>query len=233
MEQGAVPFLSRSLLKQIWEALQERSLTHKRVYKQGNAVSIQVGSEHANEDFRVQHTPADDAESLFYVLIWILVLYDGPLGQERQNFDFKSSILGRWSEGSVQDLENARSSKVVFIVDPNPSELSKYVSPYFSDIIPLAEQWRQIFRHAFNSQQLVNFDSLLEVTDKFLGAMPPEPTPDITNEWLTLQAEKNSLRLPLSSVDDVTPPTVAGKKHDVRSMGDLPQSSKRRRGAIV
>ena len=45
--------------------------------------------------------PADDLESLFYVLIWILVLYDGPLGQERQGFDFESSILGEWSKSTT------------------------------------------------------------------------------------------------------------------------------------
>ena len=44
---------------------------------------------------------------------------------------------------------------------------------------------------------------------------------EITNEQLTMQAEKNSLRLPASSVEGVT---VAGRKCGVRSMGDLPHS---------
>ena len=228
MKQGTIPFLSISLLGQISEALQQKSSKHKCIYKEGRAASIHIGGGH---DFRVQHVPADDAESLFYVLIWILVLYDGPLGQERQDFDFESSILGRWSEGAIQNLESARNSKVTFIVDPKPAVLSKYVSPYFSDLVPLAEQWRQIFRHAFNSEQLVNLDSLLEVTVKFLGTMLQEDPPEITNEQLTMQAEKNSLRLPPSSVEGVT---VAGRKRGVRSMGDLPHSklSKRLKGVV-
>ena len=158
MKQGTIPFLSTSLLGQIWEAFQD-SPTPKRVYKEGKAASIQVG---VNEDFRVWHAPADDAESLFYVLIWILVLYDGPLRQERQNFDFEMSILGRWSEEIIQKLDSARSSKVAFILDPNPAVLSKHVSPYFSDLVPLTEQWRQIFRHTLYFQQPLNLDSLLE-----------------------------------------------------------------------
>jgi len=193
VKQGTIPFLSISLLRQILEALQQKPLKHKRVYKEGRATSIQIGGGHANDDFRVQHVPADDAKSLFYVLIWVLVLYDGPLGRERQNFNFKSLILSWWSEGAIQNLESARNSKVTFIINPKPAVLSKYVSPYFSDLVPLAEQWRQIFRHAFNDEQLVSLDSLLEVTDKFLGTMLPEDPPEITNEWLTMQAEKNSL----------------------------------------
>ncbi|KIM50677.1 hypothetical protein SCLCIDRAFT_144879 [Scleroderma citrinum Foug A] len=79
MKQGTIPFLLISLLKQISEALQQKSSKHKHIYKEGWAVSIQIGGRH---DFRVQHVPADDTKSLFYVLIWILVLYDGPLGWE-------------------------------------------------------------------------------------------------------------------------------------------------------
>ena len=108
MKQGTIPFLSISLLRQISEALQQKSSKHKRIYKEGRAASIHIGGGH---DFRVQHVPADDAESLFYVLIWILVLYDGPLGRERQDFDFESSILGRWSEGAIQNLERRGTPK--------------------------------------------------------------------------------------------------------------------------
>ena len=66
------------------------------------------------------------------------------------------SILGRWSEEIIQKLDSVRSSKVAFILDPNPAVLSKHVSPYFSDLVPLAEQWQQIFRHALYFQQPLN-----------------------------------------------------------------------------
>ena len=179
----------------------------------------------------VRHEPADDMESLFYVLVWTMVLYDGPLGRERQDFDFESSILGEWSEGAVHKLEIARNSKVSFIVDPEPDVLSGLVSQYFSDLVPLAEQWRGIFREKYNARQKVDFDSLLQVTDKFLETMLPEDTPEIMNQRLTMQAKKDSLRRPL--VADST--LNSGKKRKVRSMGDLPSSHlrKRPRGAYL
>ena len=55
--------------------------------------------------------------------------------------------------------------------------------------------------------------------------------PEITNERLTMQVEKNSLQLPPSSVKGVS---VAGRKCGVWSMGDLPHSklSKRLKGVV-
>ena len=121
--------------------LQRRSKGGSRIYKEDNLTSVQLHG----DDFRVHHTPADDIESLFYVLVWILVLYDGPLGWERQGFDFESSILSKWSESTIPNLWVARNSKLAFIVDQNPETMKSCVSPYFSDLAPLAEKWREIF----------------------------------------------------------------------------------------
>ena len=35
-----------------------------------------------DDNVTVKHLHADDVESLFYVLVWIMVLYDGLLGHE-------------------------------------------------------------------------------------------------------------------------------------------------------
>ena len=96
--------------------------------------------------------PADDIESLFYVLVWILVLYDRPLGQEQQGFNFESSILGKWSESAIPNLQVARNSKLAFIVDQNPETMKSCVSPYFSDLAPLAEKWWEVFRDRYGSR---------------------------------------------------------------------------------
>ena len=226
MNQGTIPFLSISLLRQLSEAVQLQRRSKKRpVYKENRATSIRIYDE--EDELMVRHEPADDIESLFYVLVWNMVLYDGPLGRERRDFDFDSSILGQWSECAINNLENARNSKVTFIVDPDPGVLSRHVSRYCFDLVPLAEQWRCIFRERFIAQQKVDFDSLLEVTNKFLETMLPEDPPEITNQRLTMQAEKDSLRLPL--VPDFT--LNSGMKRNVRSLGDLPlsQLSKRPR----
>ena len=126
-----------------------------------------------------------------------MILYDSPLGWEQKDFDFKSSILGWWSEHAIWNLKNTRNSKVAFILDSEPDVLSAHVSQYFSDLVPLAEQWRRIFREKLNAHQKVDFDPLLQVTNKWLETMSPEDPPEITNQRLTMQAEKDFLRQPL------------------------------------
>ena len=195
MNQGTIPFLSVALLQQISEALQQKYSKKRPVYQEDCATSIQIYDE--EDDLMVRHKPVDDMESLFYVLVWNMVLYDSPLGQEWQDFNFESSILRQWSECVIQNLESARNSKVTFIVDPDPGVLLKHVSQYCSNLVLLAEQWQGIFRERFITQEKVDFDSLLQVTDKFLKTVLLEDPPEITNQCLTMQAEKESLYLPL------------------------------------
>jgi len=162
-----------------------------------------------------------------------MILYDGPLGWERQNFDFESSILGEWSEGAIENLRVARNSKVAFVLESSPKVLEDSVSPYFRDLIPLAQDWREIFQEKYGSQDGVNINTLLEKTEIFLSHMPPEDPPEIENERLTKQAEKNALQeasqnlsLPVKCASNLRD---AGKKriHDdmVRSAGDFPISN--------
>ncbi|KAI5988433.1 hypothetical protein EDD15DRAFT_2371481 [Pisolithus albus] len=192
---GTIPFLSINLLVQILHVLEQRSKSDPKgtmdahFYQQGEMISAQVN----DDDFEVEHMPADDIETLFYVLIWILVLYDGPLGWEQQGFDFKSSILGQWSEGTIQNLRNAKNSKSLLIVFEDHHPLQKCMSPYFSDLIPLADDWRQTFRKAFVDKRVVDIGTLLDITNMFLSKMPLEEPPEITNEHLTKQAEKGHI----------------------------------------
>ena len=191
INQGTILFLSIKLLEQISHALQQKKLkSSSRIYKEDKLTSVQVHG----DDFKVHHTPADDLELLFYILIWILVLYDGLLGWERQDFDFESSILGEWSESAIPNLRVARNSKLVFIVDQNPEIMKSCVSPYFTDLTSLAEKWREIFRDRYGSRDAVNADSLLKVTETFLSNMPSEEPPKMTNVRLTMQEEKNALQ---------------------------------------
>ena len=232
INQGTIPFLSIKLLEQISHALQQRkSKGGSRIYKEDKLTSVQLHG----DGFKVHHTPADDLESLFYVLIWILVLYDGPLGRERQDFDFESSILGEWSESAIPNLRVARNSKLAFIVDQNPEIMKSCVSPYFTDLAPLAEKWREIFRDRYCSRDAVDADSLLEVTETFLNNMPSEEPPEMMNVRLTMQEEKKALREAshkLSAPAAVKYGNVQwdpGKKRirddAIWSMGDLPLSN--------
>lgn len=109
----------------------------------------------------------------------------------------------------------AKNAKIAFIANPKHDVLLKHVSLYFLDVLPLAEKWQQIFRDRWNSGQPADFDSLLQVMDRFLKTMEPEEPPDIINEHLTMKAEKDALHHPLPSPLTVkvnTVPSGSGQK---------------------
>ena len=114
---STIPFFSIKLLKQISHALQKRSKGGSYIYKEDNFTSVQLHG----DDFKVHYTPADNLESLFYILIWILILYDGPLGWEWQGFNFESSILGKWSESAIPNLWVVRTLKLCRVMCPHIS----------------------------------------------------------------------------------------------------------------
>ena len=64
----------------------------------------------------IKHTYADNIESLFYVFIWIIVLYDGPLGREREGVGHENTLLLFWSEAASKNLETAKFAKFTFLV---------------------------------------------------------------------------------------------------------------------
>jgi len=66
-------------------------------------------------------------------------------------------------------------------VDQNPETMKSCVSPYFSDLAPLAEKWWEIFRDRYGSRDAVDTDTLLEITETFLNNMPLEEPPEMTN----------------------------------------------------
>ncbi|KAI6028108.1 hypothetical protein EDC04DRAFT_2605844 [Pisolithus marmoratus] len=180
------------------------------IYNQDGVISVQLSS----DDFTVWHEPADDIESLFYACIWTLVLYDGPLGWRQQDFDFESSILNKWSEDAIQNPWNTQNSKFAFIVYDAHYPLQKCMSPYFYNLIPLADDWWKIFQKGIMDRKAVNISSLLEVTKSFLSRMLPEDPPKIMNECLTKQAEKDALHKPLPSTPvKHTAGQGSGKKH--------------------
>ncbi|KAF8547508.1 hypothetical protein OG21DRAFT_1490167 [Imleria badia] len=103
---GTIPFLLRSLLKQIAHALQEHQA--KKVYTDNHITSVVLKP---RKDFTVHHMSQDNLESLFYVLFWIMTLYDGPGSQEQEDFNFESSILAQWTESVIHsNLEAAKDS---------------------------------------------------------------------------------------------------------------------------
>ncbi|KAI6015336.1 hypothetical protein F5J12DRAFT_781332 [Pisolithus orientalis] len=93
-----------------------------------------------NHPTTIHHTFVDDIESLFYIFIWILILYDGPLGHKCQDISHEKTLLGLWSEKAAKDLEIARCTKFTFLNDLSKLRLDFEVSQYFQDLIPLANE---------------------------------------------------------------------------------------------
>ena len=119
----------------------------------------------------IRHTYADDIESLFYVFIWILVLYDGPLGHEREGVGHENTLLSFWSEKAYKDLETAKFAKFTFLVSKR-SNLDAQIAPYFADLLPLAESWRVLLGEYVHKEAAVPFDEVIKIFDDFLAKMP-------------------------------------------------------------
>lgn len=156
-------------------------------------------------DFTLVHRPDDDIESLFYVLFWIMILYNGPRGQGREDFDFEASILSQWTESSISNLDAAKNSKSSLLTDrPEKAKLAEHVAPYFRDLVPLLEDWRQIFRDAEYHGNYAQFDACLHVLDSHLSNIPPQDG-DSTGRFVreeqtkTLKESVPGDRLPLET----------------------------------
>lgn len=184
-----------------------------------------------NEDFTIKHTPEDDIESLFYVLIWITVLYDGPGGQEREDFDFGNSLLANWTESAVNgNLSQAHNAKLAIIT--GDLNFKDHVSPYFLVLVPLLTEWRDLFRLAIFQRKKVKFKKCLSILDKHLQDLPADDTEYTRRKGTEMLRE--SLQ-PNSQVVLKLGPNATGKRQrDVLSMGDKPRTyCKRARGGEV
>ncbi|KAI6154776.1 hypothetical protein BKA82DRAFT_4010539 [Pisolithus tinctorius] len=141
----------------------------------------------------IHHTFVDDIESLFYVFIWILILYDGPLGHECQDISHEKTLLGLWSEKAAEDLKIARCAKFTFLNDPSESRLDSKVSQYFQDLIPLANKWRVLLGWSLLSRTAVQFSDIISLFDHFLASMPYEKPPEMMNAFQQIIAQHKAL----------------------------------------
>ena len=180
------------------------------------------------QHFSVRHTYADDIKSLFYTFIWIIIRYNGPLGQERPDsttFAYDRSILLAWTERALDDLGRALDSKIAFLVDPEALLLQREISPYFNDLFALADNWRRLHGKAYYTGVSVGFDEVAAVLDEFIAAMPDDKkSPEFETATLQLQEDSVSVAQKYSSwrptqADSKMPPLK--RLHDnIHSMGN-------------
>ncbi|KAI6142015.1 hypothetical protein BKA82DRAFT_4361475 [Pisolithus tinctorius] len=231
---GTVPFLSVNILCQLKEAITKSGKTNVPSIRKSASLT-RVFIDHPTT---IHHTFADDIESLFYVFIWILILYDGPLGHERQDISHEKTLLGLWSEKVAEDLEIARCAKFTFLNDPSESRLDSEVSQYFQDLIPLANEWHVLLGWSLLSGTAVQFSDVISLFDHFLASMPYEKPLEMTNAFQQIIAQhkalNSSMRLSQENDMDVMSSAIMSSKclcEEIRSMDNPPIPNKHFKGS--
>jgi hypothetical protein len=185
-----------------------------------------------SDNMLVKHTHADDIESVFYVLVWIMIMYNGPLSCERPEVYPERTILGPWINGdATAALIAAGDAKSSFIImETRRKDFHDQVSPYFRDLLPLVDQLRRVL--AKNMITLttdpVTFQDVLPIFDEFLSQMPAKEKPSemmrvvqgVRSGYATLP-----LIPPLHSEQNKS--SRKRLSQDVRSMDDPPVPFKR------
>ncbi|KAI6006705.1 hypothetical protein F5J12DRAFT_782940 [Pisolithus orientalis] len=220
---GTVPFLSVNILCQLKKAITKSGKTNVPLIQKSTSLTHIF----INHPTTIHHTFADDIESLFYVFIWILILYDGPLGHKHQD-----------SEKVAKDLEIARCTKFTFLNDPSESRLDSEVLQYFQDLIPLANEWCILLGQSLLSRTAVQFSDIISLFDRFLASMPYEKPLEMTNAFqqiITQHKALNSSMHPSQENDmDVMSSAIMSSKclcEEVRSMDNPPIPNRRFKGS--
>lgn len=95
-----------------------------------------------------------------YVLIWIIVVYGGPLGHEHHNIGHEKTFLALWSEKAASDLVIAQNAKFTFLIDSDRETLNDAITPYCSNLTPLIHQWHVPHKEALLADTIVNISNV-------------------------------------------------------------------------
>lgn len=115
------------------------------------------------------HESKHDLESVFYVLIWLCVIYDGPNDSERKGFSVHHTELRNWLEG-----DNAKSigrQKYTMMMNPNSFklELLPLFSPYFDDLKPCVSALREAI---ILSVTPITHDAMIDILREAYDSLP-------------------------------------------------------------
>ncbi|KJA22952.1 hypothetical protein HYPSUDRAFT_612047 [Hypholoma sublateritium FD-334 SS-4] len=96
------------------------------------------------DTFRRQ--PHHDFESLFYMLLWICINYDGPKGRARKHFVLAETPLHCWYNGESDYWIGVVKRDSFHRRDLFETEILGLIAPYFEDLKPLLRRlWRAFF----------------------------------------------------------------------------------------
>ncbi|KAH7918560.1 hypothetical protein BV22DRAFT_979185, partial [Leucogyrophana mollusca] len=90
-------------------------------------IAIGILMQFTNNAVAQIHTVAHDLESIVYVIIYILVLYNGPHDQLRTDKEFRDTPLLVWVNGDWNSRASSKRSQMAA-----PSMLLQAISPYFN-----------------------------------------------------------------------------------------------------
>lgn len=169
---GTLPFMSRSLLWQLSEAVGNPA-TSARSWKVKVATSSLT-----KPPPLILHHYHDNLESLFYVLVYICIEFRGPLGVRCDLSADRSQewLPHLWSASTLQVGGNV---KTLFFFHPNAHKLQKQFHPYFKTLLPLATEWYHLIRNKGQSNA-VTFQEVLDLLDTHLAKLPKdEPSPEL------------------------------------------------------
>ena len=226
--------MSIDLLQQIKDTMSLLGRSPTSVHKVVPRSSTSITRMQFQQYMVVHHTFADDIQSLFYIFIWIIIRYNGPLGcqwVDYMTFTYDNSILSAWTEQALNDLGHALDSKIAFLVDPKGTQLQKEISPYFANLFDLANDWRRLHGRAHYMGEKVKFDEVAALLDEFIAAMTDdEKSPELETVTLQLKEDSTTVTRAYSSwkhtqVDD---PQGSKRLHDdICSMDNAPLPHKR------
>ncbi|KAG2133726.1 hypothetical protein DEU56DRAFT_913842 [Suillus clintonianus] len=179
---GTIPFMSRSLLFQLYLNTPDPS---------DERMGTRASGSKAYPAPMITHVYNDDLESMFYVFIWVCIEFRGPLGMKRvlpttlphSNQKVKW-ITGEWSASTYQKCGDSK-TRFFHQSDHYTMELAKQFDPYFKSLLPLALAWYELVK---NPKQLV-FDDVINLLDKHIAALPSEDSPELlVSKWVILSA---------------------------------------------
>lgn len=141
----------------------------------------------------IKHTYSNDIESLFYVFIWILILYDGLFSCQCEGIGHENNtLLSFWSEVTPKNLVMAQFEKFMFLI-AKQSELHTQISLYFTELLLLAESWHVLLGQCVHKEVLMPFDKVFKIFNDFLAKMPKLEKPLVMASMLHKIVKQHSV----------------------------------------
>ena len=127
----------------------------------------------------VHHCITHDLESLFYMLIWICMMYEGPGNQERTWTLKEEHPLSDWHDSNTPLIHagNVKAGKCSSLATFN-SGILQYFSLYFNNLKECCRELRHlIFRLSEQGTRIdVTHDEMAEVLQRTFNTLQPEPS---------------------------------------------------------